>query len=115
MMSTVRRLSALLMLVALSAAVCAAEAPQPNIVLIMAEDLGYGDVGWHGGPYQTPNLDKLAKESVRLEQHYSLPVCSPTRSSLLTGRFNSRFGCTSPVNPRVLPFDTVTVASALRS
>jgi arylsulfatase A-like enzyme len=90
-------------------------ADKPNLVVIMADDLGYGDVGWHGGPYTTPHLDRLAKSGVRLEQHYSLPVCSPTRSSLLTGRFNSRFGCTNPVNTRVLPFDTVTLASALRS
>ena len=89
--------------------------PRPNIVLIVADDLGTGDVGWHGGPYQTPNLDKLAKAGVRLEQHYSLPVCSPTRAALLTGRFNSRFGCTSPTNDRVLPFDTVTLARALKS
>jgi arylsulfatase A-like enzyme len=90
-------------------------AEKPNIVLIMADDLGYGDVGWHGGPYKTPHLDKLAKESVRLEQHYSLPVCSPTRSSLLSGRFNGRFGVTSPQNPRAFPFETVTLAAALKS
>jgi arylsulfatase A-like enzyme len=93
----------------------AADPPKPNIVLVMADDLGYGDVGWHGGPYHTPHLDKLAKESVRLEQHYSLPVCSPTRSALLSGRFNSRFGCTNPVNERVYPFDTTTLAVALKS
>jgi arylsulfatase A-like enzyme len=81
----------------------------------MADDLGYGDVGWHGGPYKTPHLDALARASVRLEQHYSLPVCSPTRSALLSGRFNSRFGCTNPTNDRVYPFDTTTLASALKS
>src|SRR5262245_15037371 len=93
----------------------AAEPPKPNIVLVMADDLGSGDVGWRGGPYKTPHLDKLAKESVRLNQHYSLPVCSPTRSALLSGRFNSRFGCTNPQNPRVFPFDTTTLAVALKS
>lgn len=87
----------------------------PNIVVVMADDLGSGDVGWHGGPYKTPHLDKLARDGVRLDQHYSLPVCSPTRSSLLSGRFNSRFGCTNPQNPRVFPFDTVTLAVALKS
>src|SRR5215813_7661516 len=76
---------------------------KPNIVLIMADDLGFGDVGWHGGPYKTPNLDKLAKKAVRLAQHYSLPTCSPTRASLLSGRFNGRFGCTGPTNARVFP------------
>jgi arylsulfatase A-like enzyme len=92
-----------------------ADEKRPNVVLIMADDLGYVDVGWHGGPYKTPHLDKLAKDSVRLEQHYSLPVCSPTRAALLSGRFNSRFGCTNPVNARVFPFETVTLASALKS
>jgi arylsulfatase A-like enzyme len=93
----------------------AQDAKATNIVLIMADDLGHGDVGWHGGPFKTPHLDRLAKAGVRLETHYSLPVCSPTRSSLLTGRFNSRFGCITPVNNRVLPFDTVTLARALQS
>jgi arylsulfatase A-like enzyme len=105
----------LTVLLAASLPTVATAADKPNVVLIMADDLGYGDVGWHGGPYQTPHLDKLARDSVRLEQHYSLPVCSPTRSALLSGRFNSRFGCTNPVNTRVFPFDTVTLASALRS
>lgn len=90
-------------------------ADRPNIVLIMADDLGSGDVGFAGGPYKTPHLDKLAKESIRLTQHYSLPVCSPTRSSLLSGRFNSRFGCITPGNNRIFEFGTVTVASAMKS
>jgi arylsulfatase A-like enzyme len=90
-------------------------AAKPNFVVIMADDLGTGDVGWHGAPYKTPNLDRLAKSSVRLEQHYSLPVCSPTRSALLSGRFNSRFGCTNPTNDRVYPFGTTTVGTALKS
>jgi arylsulfatase A-like enzyme len=97
------------------AALPARAADAPNIVVIMADDLGYGDVGWNGGPYKTPNLDRLAKASVRLEQHYSLPVCSPTRCSLLSGRFNSRFGCTNPTNARVFPFGTTTIATALKS
>jgi arylsulfatase A-like enzyme len=105
----------LIVLLSVSYSTVAMAADRPNIVLIMADDLGSGDVGWHGGPYQTPHLDALAKEGVRLEQHYSLPVCSPTRSALLSGRFNSRFGCTNPTNARVYPFDTVTLASALKS
>ena len=88
--------------VALTAPAAADEpVKQVNIVVIMADDLGTGDVGWHGGPYKTPHLDRLAKSAIRLEQHYSLPVCSPTRSSLLSGRFNSRFGCISPTNRQV--------------
>lgn len=110
-----RYLALLLVLLALAPSVQAQAPKRPNIVLIMADDLGYGDVGWHGAPYKTPHLDKLAQAGVRLEQHYSLPVCSPTRSSLLSGRFNSRFGCVSPTNDRVFPFDTVTLARALKS
>jgi arylsulfatase A-like enzyme len=110
-----RQLSFLAAMLVTAAPPAGLAAEKPNIVLIMADDLGYGDVGWHGGPYRTPHLDRLAKGGVRLEQHYSLPVCSPTRSALLSGRFNSRFGCTNPVNTRVFPFDTVTLAAALKS
>jgi len=109
-------IAAVLALSILSPVASAAAGPdKPNFVLIMADDLGYGDVGWHGGPYKTPHLDRLAAEGIRLEQHYSLPVCSPTRSSLLSGRFNSRFGCTTPTNNQVLPPDTITLAIAMRS
>lgn len=110
-----RYIASMVCLVTFLAHAPAAGPAKPNIVLIMADDLGYADVGWHGGPYQTPNLDKLAKASIRLEQHYSLPVCSPTRSALLSGRFNSRFGCTTPTNDRVYPFETTTLARALKS
>ncbi len=115
MTNVVRWLAACAWLVYYSGTSLAADAPKPNFVLIMADDLGYGDVGWNGGPYKTPHLDKISQASVRLTQHYSLPVCSPTRSSLLSGRFNSRFGCTNPQNNRAFPFDTVTLASALKS
>jgi arylsulfatase A-like enzyme len=100
----------------LQAASAAAEAARkPNIVLILADDLGYGDVGYYGSSYKTPQLDALANVGVRLDCHYVFPACSPTRAALLTGRYASRFGCTSPQNKRVLPFDTVTLASALKS
>ncbi|MBI5396724.1 MAG: sulfatase-like hydrolase/transferase [Verrucomicrobia bacterium] len=88
--------------------------PKPNIIAIVADDLGWRDVSWHGGKAKMPALDRLAATGVRLEQHYVFPLCSPTRAALLTGRYASRFGCTKPSNPRVLPFDTVTLASALK-
>ena len=65
---------------------------KPNIVFILADDLGFKDVGYHGGRIRTPNIDKLASEGVRLEQFYVQPVCSPTRSSLMTGRYPMRYG-----------------------
>ncbi|MCI0461085.1 MAG: sulfatase-like hydrolase/transferase [Gemmataceae bacterium] len=88
---------------------------RPNVVVILADDFGYGDAGYHGSKYRTPNLDQLAASGLRLEQHYVFPMCSPTRAALLTGRYASRFGCTGATNSRVLPFDTVTLASALKS
>ncbi len=66
---------------------------RPNILLILTDDQGYGDLGFHGNPkIQTPNLDRFARESVRLKSFYVSPVCSPTRASLLTGRYNYRTG-----------------------
>jgi len=91
------------------------EAPQPNIVFIMADDLGWGDVGFHGGTAPTPNLDRLAAEGLELKRHYVAPVCSPTRSALMTGRSWSRFDVTSPQNERALPWTTVTLPKALKS
>lgn len=92
-----------------------ADAPRPNFVFIMADDLGWADVAFHGGNAPTPNLDDLAKRSLELTQHYVAPVCSPTRTGLLTGRYWSRFGVTNPQNQRALPWDTLTLASLLRS
>jgi arylsulfatase A-like enzyme len=67
-------------------------AERPNIVVILADDLGWADVGWHGTDIKTPNLDKLAAAGLRLEQFYVQPVCSPTRASLMTGRYTIRYG-----------------------
>ncbi|MFZ5833020.1 MAG: sulfatase-like hydrolase/transferase [Planctomycetota bacterium] len=104
--------SALALLVS-AAASPAAEPARPNFLVIVADDLGWGDVGWHGGPYKTPNLDRLCREGVELDQHYVSPMCSPTRAALLSGRYASRFGCTAAQAERVFPFGTVTLASAL--
>jgi len=94
----------------------AAEASdRPNFVFIMADDLGWADVGFHGGNAPTPNLDKLAKESLELTQHYVAPVCSPTRCGLLTGRCWSRFGVTTPTNRLAMPMETVTLPRELQA
>lgn len=71
----------------------AAAADRPNVLLVITDDQGYGDLGAHGNPVvRTPNLDAFAKESVWLKNFYVSPVCSPTRSSLLTGLYNYRTG-----------------------
>jgi arylsulfatase A-like enzyme len=107
----------------LFAAVAALEAgdvhapPRPNILLIVADDLGWSDVGWHGGFSKTPHLDRLVRTGIELDQHYVQPVCTPTRTALMSGRYPGRFGphALAPSNLRAMPLGTVTLAAALRS
>ncbi|HUQ91621.1 MAG TPA: arylsulfatase [Bryobacteraceae bacterium] len=65
---------------------------RPNVVILLADDLGWADVGFHASEIRTPNIDKLAREGVQLDRFYSFPVCSPTRSALMTGRSPMRLG-----------------------
>ena len=105
--------------------------PSPNIVLIVADDLGWSDLGCYGNPYfESPNLDRLAKQGVRFDNAYAAcQVCSPTRASILTGRYPARIGLTnylygtktvedSPVLPapfvRRLPPEEITIAEELK-
>ena len=76
-----------------------AEPPRsrPNVLFILADDLGWKDVGWHGSEIATPNLDRLAAAGARLQRHYAYPTCSPTRVALLSGRYPSRFGVLTPL------------------
>jgi arylsulfatase len=82
----------------------AAAGPQPrppNVVLIFADDLGYGDLGCYGSRLETPNLDRMAAEGARFTQFYSAnPVCSPSRAALLTGRYPTRVGVPVVLFPR---------------
>lgn len=64
----------------------------PHIVLILADDLGWGDVGYHGSQIKTTHIDALAKAGTRLNRFYVTPVCSPTRGALMTGRYPIRLG-----------------------
>lgn len=87
---------------------------KPNIVFIMADDLGWADVDFHGGNVPTPNIDRLRSRGVELAQHYVAPLCSPTRAGLMTGRYWSRFGVTAPQATQALPFQTITLPRALK-
>ncbi len=94
----------------------AARAGRPNVVLIVADDLGWADVGYHNAEIRSPNLDRLAETGVELHQHYVMPQCTPTRVALLTGRYPSRFGrhAQQASNEQAVPFGTPTFASVLK-
>jgi len=74
------------------AALAAATPKQPNILLIMADDLGYSDIGRFGGEIATPNLDRLAHEGVTMTRFHASPFCSPTRAMLMSGSDNHLVG-----------------------
>ena len=68
----------------------------PHILFVLADDLGWSDVGFHGSKIKTPNIDKLASEGVILDNYYVLPICTPTRSALMTGMYPIHTGeCTT--------------------
>ena len=95
-----------------------AAAPQPNIVFILADDLGRHDCGFMGGEVATPHLDKLAKAGAVLDSFYVQPVCSPTRAALMTGRYPMRHGLqVGVVRPWAdygLPLEERTLPQALK-
>lgn len=107
-------LRSLLCLVALSASVFAS---QPNVLLIVTDDQGYGDFSINGNEHlQTPNIDKLGHESVRFDRFYVNSFCAPTRSSLMTGRWSLRTGCHGVTHNReAMRPSEVTMAEALKS
>src|SRR5262249_5218685 len=87
---------------------------QPNVLIFLADDLGWHDVGFHGSEIRTPNIDRLSTQGMRFDRAYSFPVCSPTRSGLMTGRSPMRLGIAYtvirpwslyglPVEERIMP------------
>ena len=71
----------------------AASSDRPNVVVILTDDQGWGDLSLHGNPnLSTPNIDAMAKEGAQVEHFYVCAVCSPTRAEFLTGRYHSRMG-----------------------
>jgi arylsulfatase/arylsulfatase A len=88
----------------------------PNIVLILTDDQGYGDLGATGNPViETPHLDALARQSAQMRQFYVSPVCSPTRASLLTGRYNYRTGVVDTyIGRSMMRPDELTLAELLK-
>ena len=80
-------------------AVAAGNGERPNILFIVADDLGWGDVSYHGSVIPTPNIDALAARGIEMDRFYTAPVSSPTRAGLMTGRYPSRFGIRKTVIP----------------
>ncbi len=90
---------------------------KPNIVLFVADDAGWHDVGYHGSEIKSPNIDELAEDGVELNHFYVYPTCSPSRASLLTGKYASRFGIGAPIamkSTQALPLDVETLPKALK-
>jgi arylsulfatase A-like enzyme len=104
--------------IATSSATGSARICPPHIVILLADDLGWGDVGYNGSKIDTPNVDKLARRGVRLNQFYAQPVCSPTRGALLTGRYPMRLGLqcgvVRPWAQHGLPMEERTLPAALK-
>ncbi len=94
------------------------QATKPNIVIILADDLGNADLGYRGSDIKTPNIDQLANDGVRLESFYGMPVCTPSRAELMTGRYAMRYGLQTlvifPSHPFGLPTDERTLPQALK-
>ena len=92
------------------------EKTQPNVIIIITDDQGYGDLGITGNPHvKTPVIDKFASENIRFNNFYVSPVCAPTRSSLMTGRFSLRTGVRDTYNGGAIMATTeVTIAEMLK-
>ncbi|SVD29890.1 uncharacterized protein METZ01_LOCUS382744, partial [marine metagenome] len=91
-----------LMLVTLTGALFAnvslsAATTKPNVLILVSDDQGWMDVGYHGGEPSTPNIDQLVKDGTELNRFYAYPICSPTRTSLLTGHISMRHGVFTPM------------------
>jgi arylsulfatase len=103
----------------LLSALAAASARPLNVILIYADDLGYGDLGCYGGKIRTPHLDSLARDGARFTHFYSAnPVCSPSRAALLTGRYPTRVSVPRvlfPVDKEGLPDSETTLAQILKA
>ena len=113
-----QKISSLLLLLSLlvfSRALCDVE--KPNVLLIMTDDQGYGDLGFHGNEkIDTPVLDRLAKQSLRFDRFFVCPYCTPTRAALMTGRYPLRTGAAAVTRGlETVRGEEVTIAEVLKT
>ena len=116
------RMHCLVLVMSWCAAALSAEAPRPNIIFILTDDQGYGDLSCHGNPVlKTPHIDRLHAEGVRLTNYHVSPTCAPTRCALLTGRHmghaairDNQQRAPGAEGQHPMPRDTVTVAQLLK-
>ena len=98
--------------------VVSSDRPRPNIILILADDLGWNDVSWTNKEMQTPNLEQLASQGVRMDQAYSQQVCTPSRAALLTGKYPFHIGrqkrALKPLQPTGLHLNLTTLPQELK-
>ena len=118
MKHTIIRIAFLVSAVIGSCASATGQGAKPNVVIILADDLGNADLGYRGSDIRTPNIDRLAGEGVRAESFYGMPVCTPARAELMTGRYAMRYGLQTlvifPSHAYGLPMDERTLPQALK-
>jgi arylsulfatase A-like enzyme len=115
-MSLCRAANVRLTLCLFSLTFCTFSLAHPNVLFIVADDLGWNDVGYHNAEMRTPRIDSLLRSGVELDCHYVQPQCTPTRVALMTGRYPSRFGlhCCQASNAQSFPIGTLTIANMLK-
>jgi arylsulfatase A len=114
------RLASISLILIFASSICLAEAKRPNVIVLLADDLGSQDIGCYGGSVKTPNLDRLAANGARFTQFYSgAPVCSTARATLLTGRHHVRTGVYTVIQDHIhdmyLRKNEVTIAELLKT
>src|SRR5258708_39043374 len=110
-----KTLIAIFCLGSLTAASRAAEASRPNVIIILTDDQGFGELGVTGNPIvRTPQIDRFAAQSASLLNFHVMPVCSPTRACLMTGRYNYRTGATDTFLCRSLMHPDATALTEAR-
>ena len=115
-----KKMAALLIFIAVLASMESVSASKPNVLFILVDDLGWTDVSHHSAEYDTPNIDSLYKSGIELTNYYVHLDCTPTRASVLTGKYAwktglQNIGTIGPGTTQHIPYNTPTVAELMKS